>query len=71
MTAQRLIDVAKSETLSIDERYPDYHSSLISMIVETIQYQSEEISEKKRIEKIRYMVEKKIEKMSIGVPNVD
>lgn len=53
---RRIVDVARERVLDADERAPGYRADLVRTLVQAIQTQDQEASEKSRRDKIAGMV---------------
>jgi len=54
---RRIFDVARERVLDADERTPTYRADLVRTLVQAIQAQDQEVSERGRRDKISKMVE--------------
>lgn len=57
MSSRRVIEVAGERVLDADERFEGYRSSLVRMLVQSIQLQDKEGSERSRRDEIAKMVD--------------
>lgn len=54
---RRIFDIARERVLDADERTPTYRADLVRTLVQAIQAQDQEVSERGRRDKISKMVE--------------
>lgn len=54
---KRIFDVAKERVLDADDRAPGYRADLVRTLVQAIQAQDQEVSERGRRDRISKMVE--------------
>lgn len=54
---RRIFDIARDRVLDADERTPTYRADLVRTLVQAIQAQDQEVSERGRRDKISKMVE--------------